>query len=666
MRDGVLILLLILSSSTMLLSHVTLAQPSRSEIPPRFSGQSTSPDTIIWETIGSPDNLDPHVNCESFGAWVLFNVYETLFTYPFNSSGTTPSIPLLAEGLVISDDGLNYTFRLRQGVRFQDGTSFNATCVKYNFERVMKIFDPYGPAWMFAEPILGGQAVEDAVYGHGNGSPEHIAAYDNWAVNSSAIIILDLYTIRLRLAHSYAPFLAAITNEVGAMMSPSWVEAHGGVQYGQHSTYVDTHTCGTGPYIVTSWVPNSFIELDIYPKYWRSAGARTAFSHAGGISHVFILTNDNTDGRIQNLTTGRTDGCNWPNTRANEIWNRVNGSSGDGTLKSLNPDLKLWCQEPTYSVVFIGFNMNSCLNSSGAVAQNPFAMKAFRESMSYAFDYDSYISQTLNGLGTQAQGPIPKGMFGHSDSLFLCVRDLGKAVQKWNTAMASGLDTILANLSYKIELDYYGVGENSARPCLMIKDAIESILSDAEALQPNHSLTIDTVALPGWLYSQQWNQGRLLLCPTGWIVDYADPDDFIGPFVRSTGYYATRIGLAGSDDWNASLVDGWISDAADELNPAARIALYGLIQDAIVNQCAYIWAYQAGNFHVESASMNGYVFNPMHDPYFYHYWKSVRTTTSAGFWNPISAAVTIVSVAAIVILGTAVVRSRRLAKSSEE
>jgi peptide/nickel transport system substrate-binding protein len=652
-KQGISVLLAIISASMLGLTPA-----------PGISAESVATDTIVWETVGSPENLDPHVNYESFGAWVLFNVYETLFTYPFDSSNSSPRFPLLAENLMISGDGLNYTFSLRQGVRFHDGTPFNASCVKYNFERVMKVFDQYGPAWMLAEAILGGQAVEDAVYRHGTGSPQHIAAYDNWAVNSNAIIVLGLYTVRLRLAHKYAPFLAAITCEVGAMMSPSWVEAHGGVQYGRHNTYVDEHTCGTGPYIVTDWVPDSFIKLDINSAYWRSAAAGTEFPHAGEINHVLILTNDNTNSRIQNLTAGRTDGCYWPIGRANEIWNRVNGSSGNGTAKSLDPDLKLWCKEPTYSVVFIGFNVNPYVNLSGVVTQNPFAMKAFRESISYAFDYESYISQTLNGLGTQAQGPIPSGMFGHNDSLVLHEHDMGKAVQKWNTAYLEGLGILLENISFRIELAYNGASQNSARPCLMIKDAIERILSVVEAIHLPERLTIDVVALPSSLYSQRWEQGELLLYPTGWTPDYADPDDYVRPFVMSTGYYAARMGLAASDGWNATLVDGWISDAADELNPAARISLYDRIQDAIVNQCAYIWAYQVGNFHVESAALNGYVFNPMHEPYFYHYWKSLMTTTSTGFLNPVSAAITVFSVATIIAFGAAIVRSRRPARQS--
>jgi len=309
---------------------------------------STPTDTIVWETVGSPECLDPHVDYDTFGALLFFNVYETLFTYPWDSNDSTPSIPLLAEDLAISADGLNYTFTLRQGIRFHDGTPFNASCVKYSFERVMAIFDRDGPAWILAEPILGGQAVEDAVYAYGEGSPQHVSNYTAWKATNDAgtgaIVVLSTYVVRLRLANAYSPFLAAITCEVGAMMSPSWVEANGGAEIGAHNTNADLNTCGTGPYMVAEWVPDSYIRLELNPFYWRASEAKADNPKAGNCTSVFIMTNNLADDRILHLKGGSSDGGDWPVSLSGEIWNGVNGSNGDGTLKSKVPGIKLWCQ----------------------------------------------------------------------------------------------------------------------------------------------------------------------------------------------------------------------------------------------------------------------------------------------------------------------------------
>ena len=65
--------------------------------------------------------MDPHVNYETFGGWIAYNMYETLYTYPFGTDSTIPSTPLLAASMpVVSADGLNYTIGLREGITFQD------------------------------------------------------------------------------------------------------------------------------------------------------------------------------------------------------------------------------------------------------------------------------------------------------------------------------------------------------------------------------------------------------------------------------------------------------------------------------------------------------------------------------------------------------------------
>ncbi|MDF1540980.1 MAG: ABC transporter substrate-binding protein, partial [Candidatus Thorarchaeota archaeon] len=450
--------------------------------------------SIVWETIGNPEFMDPHVNYETFGSWVHYNIYETLYTYPWNSADTSASEPLLAESLEISTDGLNYTFTLRQGVTFHDGTPFNASCVKYNFERMLAIFDGWGPAWMVAEPIYGGAAIEDAVYTYGEGSSQHIGNYTAWKAENDAgtgaLIVLDTYTIRIRLAYAYTPFLAAITYEVGAMMSPSYVEAHGGVVVGEHNTWMDEHACGTGPYMLEQWIPDETIDLVINPNYWRAVAAKVQIPFAGAVSEVSIKTNEEVNSRILNIQAGETDGTYWPTSHAFEVWNNVTGADGDGTLKTDNPNLKLWCGNPGYNVMFLGFNMNPTYNKSGVLVQSPFTDIKVREAFSYAFDYQTFIDNVVNGFGEQLQGPIPQGMFGHDDDLFMFSYDLDEAQTAWNAAMVNGLDAVLANASHELTI-YYNSG-NTVREaaCLLLKDGITELLDMEGTTQLSTDLTI--------------------------------------------------------------------------------------------------------------------------------------------------------------------------------
>ncbi len=585
--------------------------------------------TILWETIALPEYMDPHKNYETAGSWVHYNIYETLFTYPWDTADTSPSVGLLAESVVLSSDGLSYTFTLRQGVTFHDGTAFNATAVQMNFWRMLGRGwdDGWGPVWMIAEPILGGAAVEDAVYEFGDGSDEHVAAWVDWMENSDAVVVNSEYEVEVNLAYAYTPFVSALTYEVGAMISPTFFMANGGMNPNGTDLTLNEEACGTGPYELVTWIQDDRIELTLTDDYWRAEDALVDHPYAGTITDITIKLNTDVNSRMLNMETGTSDGGYWPATNAYDIWNNAT-TIGTGTTQSLNPDIKVWAGNPTFDVMFLGFNMNNYLNVSNEIRESPFTDWELRAAISYAFDYDSLITNILNGLGIQLQGPIPQGMFGHDDDLFMYELDMAAAVTHWNLAMANGLDAVWANNSYELNIFYNEGNTNREAAGLLVQQAIENIIADPASTDPTSPLVIDVQSLEWASYLYQVRNKQLPIFWLGWAPDYADPDNYAAPFVKTTGTFPSRVGLAdslgeGGVAWAGTTVDGWIDDAAVETVEATRISLYADIQEAIVDHCAFLWGYQATSFHVESASMNGYVFNAMHDPYFYHYYKTV-------------------------------------------
>lgn len=584
--------------------------------------------TIIWETIGLPEYMDPHKNYETAGSWVHYNIYETLFTYPWDTADTTPSVGLLAESVVLSSDGLTYTFTLREGITFHDGTDFNASAVQMNFWRMLGRGwdDGWGPVWMIAEPILGGAAVEDAVYEFGDGSDEHVAAWLDWMENSDAVVVTGDYEVEVHLAYAYTPFIAALTYEVGAMISPTFFMANGGMNPNGTDLTLNEEACGTGPYELVTWIQDDRIELELNDDYWRATEAKVTHPYAGTITDVTIKLNTDVNSRMLNLQAGTTDAGYWPATNAFDIWNNAT-TIGDGSLQSINPDIKVWTGNPTFDVMFLGFNMNSYLNVTNDIRESPFTDWEVRAAISYAFDYDALIDNILNGLGLQLQGPIPQGMFAHDDDLFMYELDMAEAVTHWNLAMDNGLDDVWANNSYELNIYYNEGNTNREAAGLLVKQAIENIIADPASTDPSSTLTIDVQSLEWASYLFQVRNKQLPIFWLGWAPDYADPDNYAAPFVKSTGTFPSRVGLEGSFGesgvvWDHATVDGWIDDAAVETDDATRITLYGQVQEAIVDHCAFLWGYQGTSFHVEGAWMNGYVFNPMHDPYFYHYYKT--------------------------------------------
>jgi len=599
-------------------AFVFMQQPSR---PPE--------NTLIWETIGNPDYLDPHVDYETFGSWISYNVYETLYTYPWDSAVTSPDVPLLAASAPeVTNGGLNYTIELREGITFHDGTPFNASCVKWNIERAMKIFYPDGPVWMLAEPLKGGAAVEAAAFDTGPSSPEFKAAFDDWVANSGAIEVLDTYTIRFVLAEPYSPFIAALTYEVGAIMSPSFCILHAsdaawatwddyGVDYGEYDNYMASHTCGTGPYMLTDWVPDQYVELDLNPNYWRTADQ----DYAGSLSKVFIRTNEDVNGRSLNLRTGRTDACYWPTTNALDIWN-------PDTEESLNPNIHVSTGGFSYSVMFFGFNMGNINTTDGSdYFLSPFANKNFRQAASYAFDYDAFMEAAVNGFGIQAKGPIPNGMFGYNATSYTYEYDIDAAVDAWNLALQNSTFVDSMNTLGDTLTIYYNSG-NTVREqgSLLLADGLTAMAADANADDQlaaglDQEITFTTQALEWSNYLDYIRNRQMPIFFVGWAPDYADPDNYVYPFCYDVGTYAQRIGF------NNSEVNMYYEMAKVEENQTLRMQYYNKINDICADQAPYLWVYQSTEFRTWRAWLqgDGLVYNPMHGAYFYHMFKDYTT-----------------------------------------
>ena len=141
--------------------------------------------------------------------------------------------------------------------------------------------------------------------------------------------------------------------------------------------------------------------------------------------------------RVANITAGRTDGCYLPTVNAHMVYNGVTGPSGDGTLKSSDPNVKVWCGEPNYVTNTIGFNMNPTIIKLDAddpgVKENPFTIKEMRQAVSYSFNYSAAISDAAYGFGVQLQGIVPEGMLGHHGDLFMYDYNLTAAQEAWNS-----------------------------------------------------------------------------------------------------------------------------------------------------------------------------------------------------------------------------------------
>ncbi|MFW9909452.1 MAG: ABC transporter substrate-binding protein [Candidatus Thorarchaeota archaeon] len=597
--------------------------------------------TLIWEKIGNPDSFDPATGNTQFGLWMMSNIYEPLYTYPFNSSAIEPLVPLLAlEQPIISADGKNYTIELRQGITFHDGTPFNASCVKWNIERAMKIFSDSGVMWTLSEVLKGGAQVKDAALSNGTSSSIFMTTFDDWVANSGAIEVLDVYTVRFVLETPFSPFVTLLASGAAFVISPTFAIAYAtnladatwegyGVDYGDDEIYTNQHTCGTGPYMLVNWVIDQHIELDFYENYWReiSLGLTSEMIpplYAGAIEKVFIRTNEDFWGRSLNLRAGIVDGVYWPIAEADELWDPV-------ASLVLYEHINVSAGGYRFETTFFGFNMGNLtttVNSSDIVTNSPFSNKNFRRTVCFAFDYQQLIDIEVNGFGVQGRGPIPMGMSGYNGSSFTFDYNITTAVTEWNLAMqnpefVASLNSINSTLTF-----YYIAGSTLRSTSVdLMQQGLEDVFWHPEANHTglNHNMTIIVEGISFSDYLEYLAEGKLLVQSLGWTPDYADPISYLQPLCYSKGEIAQQIGF------NNTAIDLWYNQALAEIDTSQRQVYFNNIQDTIADEAPYLWAYQQLEFRAwrDWLKGDGLIFNPMHDIYFYHIVK----TYIGGSWD---------------------------------
>ncbi|WP_422031146.1 ABC transporter substrate-binding protein [Roseovarius sp.] len=206
---------------------------------PLPAAAQTPPDVLIVGQIAEPKSLDPAAVTAVNDFRILVNLYEGLTRY---KDGTLQPEPALATDWEISEDGTVYTFTLREGVTFHDGTPFNAEAVKFNFDRLLDENHPY----------------------HDTG-PFPLAFFFS-AVETTEVV--DDMTVKFTLNAPYAPFLSNLAYPTGLIVSPEAVKA-GGADFGRNPV-------GTGPFKFVEWQSNERVVVDRYDDYWGDAAGLQA------------------------------------------------------------------------------------------------------------------------------------------------------------------------------------------------------------------------------------------------------------------------------------------------------------------------------------------------------------------------------------------------------
>ncbi len=192
---------------------------------------TSTPDSLAYGLTLAPTGIDPHLNASAELGIPLTSVYDTLVVQDPSSGELLPGLAVRWE---ISDDGRRYTFHLRDGVRFHDGTGFDASAVVANLDYVTNPDHHSQKAIFLLGPLDRAEAV-------------------------------DRLTVDLVLREPFPPLLDSLAQVYLGMASPAALDRWGPAEY-------PFHQVGTGPYRFVEYVPNDHLTLERNPDYgWAPA-----------------------------------------------------------------------------------------------------------------------------------------------------------------------------------------------------------------------------------------------------------------------------------------------------------------------------------------------------------------------------------------------------------
>ncbi|MCC2664140.1 MAG: transporter substrate-binding protein [Geminicoccaceae bacterium] len=344
--------------------------------------------TLVYCSEGSPEGFTPalYTSGTTFDASSR-QVYNRLIEF---ERGTTNLRPALAESWEISDDGLEYTFHLRPGVKFHTTDGFTpsrdltAEDVVFSFERQWQQDHPF-------HSVSGGSYE----YFVSTGMPELLQAVE----------AVDEQTVRFVLKEPAAPFLAMLAMDFASIMSAEYAQA---MQEAGTPEQLDLQPVGTGPFQLVAYQKDAVIRYKANPDYWAGKAPLDDL--------VFAITPD-ASVRWQKLQAGECHVMPFPNP-------------ADLEAIAANPDVNLLEQEGL-NVGYLAFNTE----------KEPYTDKRVRQALSMAINKEAILDAVFQGSGTIAKNPMPPTLWGYNEAVEDYPYDPEAAKALLEEAGVSGLKT---------------------------------------------------------------------------------------------------------------------------------------------------------------------------------------------------------------------------------
>ena len=508
---------------------------------------------MVYVLQGDMTYADPALVSDGNSLFVANQVVEGLVGL---KPGTISEVvPVLASALpTVSADGKTYTFTLRSGVTFSDGTPFNAAAVKFNYDR-WKNF-PKGD-------LQDNAYYYGAVFG-GFGDSSNVASVD--APNDTTVVIT--------LKTPQSNFLLSQTIMVFGIQSPTALQAGKAdtvpLKDNAYAQAKTTTMVGTGPFIFKDWVPGDHITVTKNPNYWDTANK----AHLDQVTFKPIA---DTTATLQALQTGAADGA------FNISPNDIGAAQGAG--------LQLIDRGESCNLGYLGLNQQ-LWDKAGAKVGGPtiFANPDVRMAVAAALNKQGYIDALYAGQGKVAQSFMPPSTIGFKAQNFPA---FDVAAAKASLAKAN-----LTPDQLKVDLYY---PSNVTRPYMPDpKNEAQAVADDLTAIGFTVSLkTIDWHAG----YYNTMNTGQEALYLLGWTCDWAGADNFlVTAFFGYTGGQPAKAFGYKNDQMNTLFGQALQAPSVDAAN-----ALWGQAQDLIGADMPMVPIVNSTPAGALSAKVHGYL-----------------------------------------------------------
>ncbi|WP_396646182.1 ABC transporter substrate-binding protein [Microbacterium sp.] len=427
--------------------------------------------TFVFGASGDPSSLDPAFASDGESFRISRQIFEGLVGV---EPGTADPAPMLAESWEQSEDGLSYTFQLKEGVTFHDGTEFNAEAVCFNFDRQNNftgIAQSESLSYYWGKIMRGYADTGTSIYGGCDAaSPTEVT---------------------ISLTEPFAGFIPALSLPAFAIQSPTALEEYAADDVGGTSEaptlseYAQGHPTGTGPFMFESWEPGAEATVSAYDGYWGEQGQ---------VQQVIFRVIGDTTARRQALESGSIDGYD------------LVAPADLGALESAG--YMLVNRDP-FNILYLGMNQ----------ADPALADPRVRQAIAHAIDKEQLVTQVLPEGTTVASQFMPDSVIGFNPDVTTYDFDPEAATALLAEAGFTEANPLTLTFNYPV---------NISRP----------YMPNPEQIFTNLQSQLQAVGIVVNPVSNEWGEyldliqggaqhGIHLL---GWTGDYNDPDNFVGTF----------------------------------------------------------------------------------------------------------------------------------------